>query len=209
MSEGPEDLSDKVLRALAQMHPRRPDRAELIAWMESAENGDGRKMAIAKRLGWLVASNYIEETLTINTSSPRVGLPGMALIGILLNIEALRQTGKNQHTIIDEVLEKTREFVTNNFPDTKIPPIVIREINIVHGSEQFDILLNISHSQEMVTEKDWMEAESILTYYVRDVLQTRVEGIAGTRTMMLASSRAYPTYQETGNRARKASGRTH
>ena len=201
-----EDLSDKILRALAEMHPRRPTRSELIARMESGETADSRKMATAKRLGWLVTNKYIEETLNINNNSPRIGLPGTALIGIVLNIEILRRIGKTQHMIVDEILEKTKEFIRDNIGISAIPSIVIREISIVHGSDQFDILLTVLHSHEIVSGKGSEEPESILTYYVRDVLQARVEGVAGTRSMTLASSRAYPMHQLSGNRGRKPSG---
>ena len=202
-----EDPSDTILGVVARRHPRRLDRQEVINEILSGrETRDPEARAnLAKRLGRLISRDIIEERLTLNDGAARVGLSGRALIGVSLNIEALRMSQKNQNDIIDEILNETAAWLDEiEGKKRPVPPIVIRDISIVHGSDQFDILLTVLHSKETVPRPDRNEREDIIYYYVREVIQRRVDGVNGTRTMGLASSRAYPMRSATDAEATRS-----
>jgi hypothetical protein len=192
------DLSDRIVELLARMHPTRPSRKELITRLQNEFNGSYQETA-AKRLGWLISNRIIEERLTLNCSADKIGLTGSALIGISLNIERLRILKKTQYDIINQIIVQTQIFIDDRFETRRIPPIIIREANIVHGSDQFDILLNVLHSNEILLWENTRESESIITYYVRTVLQN-VDAVSGTRSMIVASSKAYPMEQSSHRR---------
>jgi len=190
------DATDKILIALARAHPYRPDRDQIIGNILEAENEISNptvKANLAKRLGKLISNKIVEERLTLNDLAPKIGLSGRALIGVSLNIEALRDNNKSQHDVIDEIINETSNWVTTIDTDSSVlPPVVIRDISIVHGSDQFDILITVLHSKKTLQIPERNEREEVIYYYVREVIQRRVSGVNGTKTMGLASSKAYP-----------------
>jgi len=195
----PDDLSDRLLATLARLHPARPRRQELIdKVLTDIHSADAQtREALAKRLGRLISAQAVDERLALNDAAARVGLSGRALIGIMLNVEALRSKNISQHIVIDQIFNETSKWTEEMWGKQSenyrpIPPIVLRDASIVHGSDQFDILLTVLHAKATLIRPDRNEREDIIYYYVREILQGRIDGVRGTRTMGLASSRAFP-----------------
>jgi hypothetical protein len=193
-----ENLSNTILAVLARTHPTRLTRADVVnEVLKDLDNAEKQRDALSKRLGRLISSGAIEEKLGLNESAERVGLSGRSLVGISLNIEVLRAERKSQHDVIDEILRETSAWVEQRWGKDSgdfrpVPPVVIRDVNIVHGSDQFDLILTILHSKDNIYRVDRSEREDIVYYYVREVIQSKVSGVRGTRTMGIASSRAHP-----------------
>jgi DNA-binding Lrp family transcriptional regulator len=191
-----DDLSERILGVLARMHPRRPTRAELLGEIKSQldiEEGEG-SLSPTRRIGQLIRRNRIEERLSLGEMGSPTDELSVALIGVSVDIATLQTTGTSQYDIIEEILQRTRTFAPSRFRSSSIPPLIVRDVSIVHGTDQFDILVTVIHTGERIRIQvaNRENYEAILTYYVREVIQ-RIEGVSGTRSMIVASSKAYPT----------------
>lgn len=198
ISRGP-----KIVAALAETLPRAMTRREFLESSELAAKFGKEKLTArevagaAKALGLLIKNGEIEERLII---SPR-GHYGAGLVAVSVSLSSLRDEWRSaqrhsgdapssmklatQECIVQKIIDDTKVWVRSasiidehvseeNDPFKDTVPIVIRDINVVHGSESFDILMFVLYRRQ----------KEFLTY-IREVVQ-RVPCVERTHTMQIA-----------------------
>lgn len=197
ISRGP-----KIVAALAETLPRAMTRREFLESSELAGKFGKDKLTArevagaAKALGLLIKNGEIEERLII---SPK-GHYGAGLVAVSVSLSSLRDEWRaaqnssdaprslkraTQEGIVEKIIDDTRVWVRSagiidehvseeNDPFKDTVPIVIRDINVVHGSESFDILMFVLYRRQ----------KEFLTY-IREVVQ-RVPCVERTHTMQIA-----------------------
>jgi hypothetical protein len=145
----------------------------------------------------------VKEVLWLCGNDPRVDLPAAGLIAVSVDIGTLREEewiraertralaeGRpappalgpelpphrepTQESLMDEIVARSHEWIRDHIQRGTLP-IAITNINIVHGSDVFDIVVNVS----LATPDD-------LLRYTRDVIQ-RIPHVRGTHSMLLSS----------------------
>ena len=145
----------------------------------------------------------IKEVLWLCGNDPRVNLPAAGMIAVSVDIGSLREeewmraerrrvseTGEpfpaargpmlpdnrppSQESIVEEIVVRTRNWIRDH-TRRGVLPIAVTNINIVHGSDAFDILVNVS-----------LAAPDHLLRYAREVIQ-RIPHVRGTHSMLLSS----------------------
>lgn len=161
--------------------------------------------AIKKTLARLAHGHRkgVKEVLWLCGDDPRVNLPAAGLIAVSVDIGSLREeewtraerrrvceTGEplpavrgpmlpenrapTQESIVEEIVIRTRNWIREH-TQKGVLPIAVTNINIVHGSAAFDILVNVS-----------LAAPDHLLRYAREVIQ-RIPHVRGTHSMLLSS----------------------
>jgi hypothetical protein len=174
------ELGEKIIGAVAGGHLDRITRDRLLAGFEN-------RSAAAKRLGRLIRHHDLEERLVVN-GFKNDRLPGRALVGLGVNIEALRAESAastkevfiTQEDVIEALVRRTREWATQRVQRASALTISLLDVKIVHGAPDFDLLLTILFRRDVD-----------LTDYVRQVVQNTWP-IRASSTMLIAYSRAYP-----------------
>lgn len=145
----------------------------------------------------------VKEVLWLSGNDPRVGLPAAGLIAVSVDIGSLRQEAwlreeraravaegrtpppalgdelpphrePTQEALMDEIVARSHEWIRDHIQRGSLP-IAITNINIVHGSDVFDIVVNVL-----------LAAPDDLLRYTRDVIQ-RIPHVRGTHSMQLSS----------------------
>lgn len=145
----------------------------------------------------------VKEVLWLCGNDPRVHLPAAGLIAVSVDIGTLRaeewlrqeraqalEEGRppppargaelpahrepTQESLMDEIVERSHQWIRDHVKRGTLP-IAITNINIVHGSDVFDIIVNVS----LATPDD-------LLRYTREVIQ-RIPHVRGTHSMLLSS----------------------
>ncbi len=157
-------------------------------------------------------SGAISEILLLRGEDDRVNLPESGLLAVSVDIATLREEewiraklGKDpeaysrtaaergpllpferdtsQEGIVEEIIHKTRTWLHNNVADGYLP-VLLTNVSIIHGSNDFDILINVS-----------MKDEESLLRYTREVVQ-RVPHVRGTQTMLVSEGYGFSDLSE-------------
>jgi len=90
--------------------------------------------------------------------------------------------------LVEEVIARSRNWSRSNTEDGHLP-ILLTNVSIVHGSNSFDILINVS-----------MKDEESLLRYAREVVQ-RIPHVKGTQTMLISEGYGFSDISDSVQRA--------
>jgi hypothetical protein len=160
-------------------------------------------------------SRAVSEILWLRGKDDRVGLPESGLVAVSVDIASLREEewlrlnipedeleslaklrgpllpperSPTQEGLVEEILAKSRDWARQNTSHGHMP-ILLTNVSIVHGSNAFDMLINIS-----------MKTEEILLRYTREVVQ-RIPHVRGTQTMLIAEGYGFSDVSDSIRRA--------
>jgi len=193
--------SERILRALAAEFPRLHDRqsfldsASLREWYEkdgAAGLTDHERQAVARALTRMIGDNTIAEVLWPRGHAEKIQLPEQGMIAVSVDLGSLREerlawegrregAEPSQERIVTEIIARSRNWIEANLDGGKLP-LLLTNASIIHGSNNFDILISASYRNPYN-----------LLRYTREVVQV-VSHVAGTHTMLVAQNYGFPNF---------------
>lgn len=190
--------ADLVLHTLATEFPRLLDREGLLGsetLRRRFEEDGGFEQAemparAAEAVSKLVAEKAVSEVLVPHHYAEGAELLEQGIIAVSIDLRSMREARlssgienteqpPNQESILAEIVQRSRDWIIDHLDGTR-PPLVITSACIVHGSNEFDILVNVSYRHPYN-----------LLLFTREVLQA-VDHVACTQTMLVAKSVGFP-----------------
>lgn len=163
------------------------------------------------------AARAVSEILWLQGQDDRVCLPESGLVTVSVDIASLREEewlrsklsretlrdppasvrgpllpsrrAPTQKGVVDEIIARSQDWSRDNILNGRLP-ILLTNVSIVHGSNDFDILINVS-------VKDLVS----LARYAREVVQ-RIPHVKGTQTMLVSEGYGFSDVSDAVRRAR-------
>ena len=196
-NKGPDEkLSDKEIRAVSKTLGRligdKGDQATRaiseILWLRGRDDRVGLPESGLVAVSVDIASLREEEWLRSKLSEETLQDPPVSVRGPLLPA----QRAPTQEGLVEEIIARSRSWSRDNTSDGQLP-ILLTNVSIIHGSNAFDILINVS-----------MKDGDSLLRYAREVVQ-RIPHVNGTQTMLISEGYGFSDISDAVQRAR-ASG---
>lgn len=163
------------------------------------------------------STRAISEILWLRGGDERVRLPESGLVAVSVDITTLREEewlrsllsedelrdppvslrgpllpperAPTQEGVVEEIIARSQNWSRKNTSDGHLP-ILLTNVSIVHGSNAFDILINVS-----------MADEDSLLRYAREVVQS-IPHVKGTQTMLVSEGYGFSNVSDSVQRAR-------